>query len=119
MTGTLTDGLLSLKGARKLTSAVRTTAVSAGICSTPSSSLQRCATASHVDLSALEAFMNESDQLMSTEALAEYLGIPTTTIYKWRVQGTAPRGIKIGRHIRYRASEVRRWLDEKERNTAA
>lgn len=63
--------------------------------------------------------MDGADRLMSSEELAEYVGVPIQTIYSWRVRKVGPRGIKIGRHTRYRVSEVRRWLDEKERSTAA
>lgn len=62
--------------------------------------------------------MNELDPLLSTEELADYVGKPIGTIYKWRTKGVGPRGIKVGRTTRYRASEVRRWLEEQERSAA-
>lgn len=49
--------------------------------------------------------------LLSPEELAEYLGIPVATIYQWRHKGTGPRSMKVGRHVRYRHSDVDVWLD--------
>lgn len=51
------------------------------------------------------------DRLLSTEALAEYLDIPIQTIYQWRTKGAGPRGIKVGRHIRFRQTDINTWLD--------
>lgn len=47
----------------------------------------------------------------SPEGLAAYLGLPVGTIYRWRVKGTGPRGIRIGRHVRYRRSDVDAWVE--------
>ncbi len=47
----------------------------------------------------------------SPDGLADYLDVPVKTVYQWRHQGTGPIGIKVGRHVRYRRSEVERWLD--------
>lgn len=51
--------------------------------------------------------------LISTEELAAYIAIPVRTIEKWRELGTAPRGHKVGRHWRYRMSDVDAWLAER------
>lgn len=51
------------------------------------------------------------DHLDTPERLAEYLGIPVKTLYQWRHRGVGPRAIKVGRHLRYRPSDVERWLD--------
>ncbi len=37
------------------------------------------------------------DPLLSIEDLAEYLGVPVTTIYDWRVDGKGPCGVRVGR----------------------
>lgn len=52
-----------------------------------------------------------AEQFLSPEGLADYLGLPVGTIYQWRHKGTGPRGIKVGKHVRYRRSDVERWLD--------
>jgi excisionase family DNA binding protein len=53
-------------------------------------------------------------RLLRPDELAAFLGIPLATIYRWRTRGDGPRGIRVGRHVRYRVDEVERWLDEHE-----
>lgn len=55
--------------------------------------------------------MNEN-KLMSAEELADYLQVPLQTLYGWRYERKGPSALKIGKHLRYRRSEVERWLDE-------
>lgn len=56
-----------------------------------------------------------TEQLMTTIELAEYLEIPIATLYSWRTKGEGPPAIKVGRHLRYRASDVERWLETRSR----
>ncbi|TQN32061.1 AlpA family transcriptional regulator [Haloactinospora alba] len=60
--------------------------------------------------------MAQSDArpLWSPSELANYLGVPVTTIYRWQHIGTAPPSIRLGRHTRYRPDAVDRWLNAKE-----
>lgn len=63
--------------------------------------------------------MNESDQFLTIKQLSAYLGdTPVKTLYNWRAKGVGPRGIRVGRKVLYRVSEVRRWLAEKEQAAA-
>ncbi len=39
------------------------------------------------------------------------LGIPVQTLYQWRTLSKGPRGIKVGKHVRYRWTDVEAWLD--------
>lgn len=48
---------------------------------------------------------------MSPEELAEYLGVPLASVYGWRHRGVGPRSIKVGRHVRYRRSDVEQWIE--------
>lgn len=50
-------------------------------------------------------------RLWHTEEVAQYLGVPLGTIYNWRVSGKGPRAIRVGRHLRYRPSDVDAWLE--------
>lgn len=52
-----------------------------------------------------------STALLSPTELAEYLKMPVKTIYNWRSAGEGPRGIRVGRHVRYRQTDVDAWLD--------
>jgi excisionase family DNA binding protein len=50
---------------------------------------------------------------MTTEQLAEFLQVPLTSLYQWRHKGLGPKGIKVGKYIRYRRSDVNAWLDDR------
>lgn len=54
-----------------------------------------------------------TDCLMTTEQLAEFLQVPLTSLYQWRHKGLGPKGIKVGKYIRYRRSDVNAWLDDR------
>ena len=49
--------------------------------------------------------------LLSPDELASYLGVPKETVYQWNHRRVGPPAIKVGRHLRYRAADVERWLD--------
>lgn len=46
---------------------------------------------------------------LTPETLAERLGVPVKTVYQWNSEGTAPRRMKIGRHVRYKLADVIAW----------
>lgn len=49
---------------------------------------------------------------MTTEQLAEYLTVPVNTIYQWRHRGTGPRAARVGRHLRWKRTDVDRWVEQ-------
>jgi excisionase family DNA binding protein len=51
------------------------------------------------------------EPLLTTAELANYLGVPVATIYDWRVDGKGPRGIRIGRSVKFAVSDVQAWID--------
>jgi excisionase family DNA binding protein len=55
--------------------------------------------------------VKSTDELWTPFELASYLGVPLATLYSWRYKGDGPRSIKVGRHLRYRAADVERWLE--------
>ena len=57
-------------------------------------------------------------RLLSIDEVAELLGVPAGTLYRWRYVGTGPRGIKVGKHVRYRPADVEAWLEEQAAATA-
>jgi excisionase family DNA binding protein len=57
------------------------------------------------------------DELLTAQELADYLKIPLATIYKLRQEGTGVPGLRIGKHLRSRRSDVEMWLESK--NAAA
>jgi excisionase family DNA binding protein len=58
-----------------------------------------------------ETAVARGSALLSPQQLADYLGVPLATVYRWRYEGTGPRGIKVGKHVRYRRQDVERWLE--------
>jgi excisionase family DNA binding protein len=53
----------------------------------------------------------EDRRLLSIEEVAEYLDVPVATVRTWRANKSGPRGIRVGKHVRYRPSDVELWLD--------
>jgi excisionase family DNA binding protein len=51
-----------------------------------------------------------TDTLLSPTALATYLDVPVSTVYRWNYIGSGPPLLHVGRHVRYRAAEVETWL---------
>jgi len=51
--------------------------------------------------------------LASIDEVSQYLGIPIATIYGWRLRGLGPPAAKVGRHLRFRWSDVEAWVDHK------
>jgi len=52
------------------------------------------------------------NELLTTEQLAELLGLRTNTIGGWRLKGQGPRFCKLGRSVRYRREDVEEWIKE-------
>ena len=52
-----------------------------------------------------------NDKLWTVEDVAEFLGVPVKTLYRWRTTGYGPRGRRVGRYIRYKPADVLAWVD--------
>ena len=50
------------------------------------------------------------EPLLSTTDVAEYLGVPVKTLYAWRYRREGPPAARVGRHVRYRRSDVEGWV---------
>jgi excisionase family DNA binding protein len=50
-------------------------------------------------------------RLLSPQEVANFLGIPLGSLYQWRTKGTAPRAVKVGRHIRFRQEDLDAWVE--------
>ena len=51
-------------------------------------------------------------ELLSLRQLAEYLGVPPSSVYYWRTQGKGPPGFQVGKALRFRVDDVDAWLQE-------
>ena len=57
--------------------------------------------------------MEQLDRLLTVEDLAEYLDVPVSTVYAWRYRRQGPPGFRVGRHLRFRWSDVERWIKDR------
>jgi len=52
------------------------------------------------------------ENLLTPQEIADVLGVSKSTIYQWTHQEYIPH-VKLGRFVRFRTSEVQKWLDRK------
>ena len=50
--------------------------------------------------------------LMTLEEVSAATGVSVPTLRYWRHHGTGPTSFKLGRRVRYRRSDVERWIQE-------
>ena len=50
------------------------------------------------------------EPLLSIKTLAEYVGVPVVTIYRWRTEGKGPCALRVGKHLKFALSDVQAWL---------
>ncbi|MBQ6643511.1 MAG: helix-turn-helix domain-containing protein [Saccharopolyspora sp.] len=50
-------------------------------------------------------------KLWGPQDVANFFGIPVSTVYQWRTRGTGPIGKRVGKHVRYRSEDVESWFD--------
>lgn len=53
--------------------------------------------------------MDQHQQHLSVDDLANRMGVPVDTIYLWNSKGVGPAYMRVGRHVRYRLRDVERW----------
>lgn len=59
-----------------------------------------------------------NDEWLGPDDLAAEFKVPVGTIYQWRSKHYGPKGIRVGRHVRYSRREVERWTAEQMAATA-
>ncbi|GAA1997151.1 helix-turn-helix domain-containing protein [Microbacterium pumilum] len=70
-----------------------------------------------VDLAYLTVMNSEQlsglglEPMVTTSELAEYLRVDVQAIYDLRLHDRGPKGVRVGRELRFRVSDVKRWLD--------
>jgi predicted DNA-binding transcriptional regulator AlpA len=47
----------------------------------------------------------------NTQDVALYLGIPVKTLYNWRTANYGPKGVRVGKHVRYDPDDVVAWFN--------
>lgn len=62
--------------------------------------------------------MKIKESLLTTQQVAEIIGISPDTIARYRRQGNGPKYLRLGNNlIRYRRSDVEEWLDKAYKNS--
>ena len=56
--------------------------------------------------------------MMTLSELATFLSVSNQALYDLRSQGRGPRGFRVGRQLRFRASEIEAWLAAMEADDA-
>ncbi len=57
--------------------------------------------------------MDSIDRLLTVEDLSEYLEVPVATIYAWRYHRQGPPGFRVGKHLRYRWTDIEEWISDR------
>jgi predicted DNA-binding transcriptional regulator AlpA len=47
---------------------------------------------------------------VSPNGLSEQTAVPIASVYRWNRTGTGPPFVRVGRHVRYRQSDIDSWL---------
>lgn len=51
-------------------------------------------------------------KFIDVSTLAEYLGVPVSTVYDWRVNKKGPAAYRFGKHIMFAVSDVSEWIEQ-------
>lgn len=57
-----------------------------------------------------ESAVSDTGRLLRPRELSDLLGVPVGTLANWRSARTGPPFVKVGRHVRYRTSDVDEWV---------
>jgi excisionase family DNA binding protein len=64
--------------------------------------------------------MDPLDRLLTVKDLAAYLGVPVAAVYGWRYRRQGgPLGFRVGRHLRFRYSDVEQWVAAQQQNSGS
>lgn len=58
-----------------------------------------------------------TDNLLDTHAAAALIGVSPRTVETWRVRGSGPRFVRVGRLARYRRADLDAWIAERVRES--
>jgi excisionase family DNA binding protein len=53
------------------------------------------------------------EPLANIEDVATYVGVSLGTVNQWLYKGVAPKSYKVGKHRRFRWSDVEAWLEQR------
>ena len=61
--------------------------------------------------------MEKQEEWLTLAEVAAEVKVEPRVIYNQRYLGKGPRGVRVGRELRFRRSEVERWLSEREEHS--
>ena len=56
-------------------------------------------------------------RLLIIKELSRYLDVPVSSIYRWRHEGRGPLGFRVGKEVRFRETDVLKWLEQQAART--
>ena len=56
---------------------------------------------------------NADERWLSRRELADRYGLPIKTLAQWASKGSGPRYARMGRHVRYRLSDIIEWEEKR------
>ncbi|MFY9820033.1 MAG: helix-turn-helix domain-containing protein [Thermoanaerobaculia bacterium] len=63
--------------------------------------------------------MDTLQEVSTTEEAARFLRLQPQTLEAWRLRGTGPAFVKLGRRVVYRRAALERFMAEQERNSTS
>jgi excisionase family DNA binding protein len=57
--------------------------------------------------------MQHLEPLIDVQQLADYLDVPVKTLYAWRYRREGPPAFRVGRHLRYRRTDIQQWIQQR------
>ena len=52
--------------------------------------------------------------MVTTQELAELIGVPVATLNNWRSIGRGPRSFRLGRAVKYLVADVAAWIEQQQ-----
>ena len=53
------------------------------------------------------------DRMLAPEEVSQILSMDVRTLRSWRQAGTGPPAVRMGKYVRYPASELQAWMDSR------
>ena len=59
------------------------------------------------------------EPFLDVRELAEYLGVPVSTVYEWRTHGRGPAAYRFGKHLKFTVTDVQDWVQQQRDRTVS
>lgn len=56
---------------------------------------------------------------LDVRQLAEYLGVPVSTVYEWRTHGRGPTAYRFGKHLKCTVTDLHAWVQQQRDRTVS